>query len=68
MQLFITNRGKVFSREMLMESIWMYEFLGDLRTVDVHIRRLREKIEKNPAQPMYIFTKWGVGYYFTDKD
>ena len=68
LQLFITNRGKVFSREMLMESIWKYEFLGDLRTVDVHIRRLREKIEKNPAQPMYIFTKWGVGYYFTDKD
>ena len=68
LQLFITNRGKVFSREMRMESIWKYEFLGDLRTVDVHIRRLREKIEKNPAQPMYIFTKWGVGYYFTDKD
>ena len=68
LQLFVTNRGKVFSREMLMESIWKYEFLGDLRTVDVHIRRLREKIEKNPAQPMYIFTKWGVGYYFTDKD
>lgn len=68
LQLFINNRGRVFSREMLMENIWKYEFLGDLRTVDVHIRRLREKIEKNPAQPMYIFTKWGVGYYFTDKD
>ena len=68
LQLFITTRGKVFSREMRMESRWKYEFLGDLRTVDVHIRRLREKIEKNPAQPMYIFTKWGVGYYFTDKD
>ncbi len=68
LQLFVTNRGKVFSRENLLETIWKYDYLGDLRTVDVHIRRLREKIEKNPAQPEYIFTKWGVGYYFTDKD
>ena len=68
LQLFVSNRGKVFSRENLLEAIWKYDYLGDLRTVDVHIRRLREKIEKNPAQPMYIFTKWGVGYYFTDKD
>jgi len=68
LQLFVANRGKVFSRETLLETIWKYDYLGDLRTVDVHIRRLREKIEKNPAQPEYIFTKWGVGYYFTDKD
>ncbi len=68
LQLFVTNRGKVFSRENLLETIWKYDYLGDLRTVDVHIRRLREKIEKNPAQPEFIFTKWGVGYYFTDKD
>jgi len=68
LNLFITNRGKVFSREDLLGMIWKYDYLGDLRTVDVHIRRLREKIEKNPAQPEFIFTKWGVGYYFTDKD
>jgi len=68
LQLFIANRGKVFSRENLLETIWKYDYLGDLRTVDVHIRRLREKIERNPAQPEFILTKWGVGYYFTDKD
>ena len=68
LQLFVTNRGKVFSREALLETIWKYDYLGDLRTVDVHIRRLREKIERIPSQPEYIFTKWGVGYYFTDKD
>ena len=68
LQLFVSNRGKVFSRENLLETIWKYDYLGDLRTVDVHIRRLREKIEKEPSQPEYIFTKWGVGYYFTDKD
>ena len=68
LQLFATNRGKVISRENLLETIWKYDYLGDLRTVDVHIRRLREKIERVPSQPEYIFTKWGVGYYFTDKD
>ena len=68
LHLFVSNRGKVFSRESLLETIWKYDYLGDLRTVDVHIRRLREKVEKNPAQPEFIFTKWGVGYYFTDKD
>ena len=67
LQLFIANRGKVFSRENLLETIWKYDDLGDLRTVDVHIRRLREKIEKVPSQPEFIFTKWGVGYYFADK-
>ena len=68
LQLFINNRGKVFSREAMLETIWKYDYLGDLRTVDVHIRRLREKIERNTSQPEFIFTKWGVGYYFTDKD
>ena len=68
LQLFASNRGKVYSREDLLATIWKYDYLGDLRTVDVHIRRLREKIERNPAQPEFILTKWGVGYYFTDKD
>ena len=68
LQLFITNRGKVFSRETMLETVWKYDYMGDARTVDVHIRRLREKIERNPTQPEFIFTKWGVGYYFTDKD
>jgi DNA-binding response OmpR family regulator len=68
LHLFMTNRGKVFSRETLLETIWKYDYLGDLRTVDVHIRRLREKVEHNPAQPEFILTKWGVGYYFTEKD
>jgi len=68
LQLFITNRGKVFSRETMLETVWKYDYMGDARTVDVHIRRLREKIERNTSQPEFIFTKWGVGYYFTDKD
>ncbi|MBQ7182835.1 MAG: response regulator transcription factor [Clostridia bacterium] len=68
LQLFINNRGKVFSRETMLETVWKYDYMGDARTVDVHIRRLREKIERNPTQPEFIFTKWGVGYYFTDKD
>lgn len=67
LQLFATHPGKVYSRENLLEIVWKYDYLGDLRTVDVHIRRLREKIERNPSQPEYIFTKWGVGYYFADK-
>ena len=65
LQMFITNRGTVFSREKLLESVWKQK--GDLRTVDVHIRRLREKIEKDPAHTKLILTKWGVGYYFSDK-
>lgn len=64
LNLFISNRGKVFDRNQLLEKIWKHQ--GDLRTVDVHIRRLREKIERNPAKPEYILTKWGVGYYFAD--
>jgi DNA-binding response OmpR family regulator len=68
LQLFINNRGKVFSREAMLETVWKYDYAGDARTVDVHIRRLREKIERNTSSPEFIFTKWGVGYYFTDKD
>lgn len=66
--LFINNRGKVFTREQMLEVVWKYDYTGDARTVDVHIRRLREKIELDSSHPEYIFTKWGVGYYFTDKD
>ncbi len=68
LQLFIANRGKVFTRKQMLETVWKYDYTGDDRTVDVHIRRLREKIEHDTAQPEFIFTKWGVGYYFTDKD
>ena len=67
LKLFITNRGKVYNREQLLEALWSNEYAGDLRTVDVHIRRLREKIEPTPSKPEYILTKWGVGYYFTNK-
>lgn len=63
--LFITNKGKVYDRESILDIIWKHQ--GDLRVVDVHIRRLREKIEQNPARPEYILTKWGVGYYFANK-
>lgn len=65
--LLITNPGKVFSREQLLEIIWGYEYFGDLRTVDVHVRRLREKIETKSKAYEYILTKWGVGYYFRNK-
>ena len=60
------NAGKVFSRENLLNLVWGYDYVGDPRTVDVHIRRIREKIETSPATPEYILTKWGVGYYFAD--
>ena len=63
-ELLIHNPGRVFSRENLLDTVWGYEFRSDIRTVDVHIRRLREKLEPNPAEPEYILTKWGVGYYF----
>lgn len=59
-----SNPGKVFTREELLKKIWGYEYYGDLRTVDVHIRRIREKIEQNASDNQYIATKWGVGYYF----
>lgn len=60
------NAGKVYSRENLLNLVWGYDFIGDPRTVDVHIRRLREKLEDNPAAPEYILTKWGIGYYFAE--
>lgn len=65
--LLAVNKGKVYSREELLEIIWGYEYFGDVRTVDVHIRRLREKIEGNSSQPEFILTKWGVGYYFKNE-
>ncbi|MBQ8200918.1 MAG: response regulator transcription factor [Clostridia bacterium] len=68
LQLFITNRGRPFSRQEMLETVWKYDYTGDARTVDVHIRRLREKVERNTNQPEFILTKWKVGYYFTDKD
>ena len=64
LELMMENIGKVYSRDMLLEIIWGKDYPGDARTVDVHVRRLREKIEANPSDPKYIFTKWGVGYYF----
>lgn len=60
------NPGKVFSRESLLDLVWGYDYLGDSRTVDVHIRRLREKLEADPANPQMIITKWGIGYYFAE--
>jgi len=62
-ELLSKNPGRVYSRETLLNIVWGYEYQGDSRTVDVHIRRLREKLEENPAEPEYIMTKWGVGYY-----
>jgi len=62
-ELLSKNPGRVYSRETLLNIVWGYEYQGDIRTVDVHIRRLREKLEENPAEPEYIMTKWGVGYY-----
>ena len=64
LELMALNPGKVYGRESLLNTVWGYEYPGDVRTVDVHIRRLREKIETNPSEPKYVHTKWGVGYYF----
>ena len=64
-EFLMRNAGRVYSREALLDTIWAYEYRSDIRTVDVHIRRLREKLEENPAQPQHILTKWGVGYYFS---
>ena len=63
-ELLMKNPRRVYSRENLMNVVWGYSYTGDYRTVDVHIRRLREKLERQPAEPEYILTKWGVGYYF----
>ncbi|MBE0228970.1 response regulator [Thermoanaerobacterium thermosaccharolyticum] len=67
LKFLVANRGLIFSREMLLEKVWGYEYFGDVRTVDVTIRRLREKIEDDPANPRYIHTKRGVGYYFSEE-
>ena len=64
LELLVTNPNKVYSRENLLKTVWGAHYPGDVRTVDVHIRRLREKIESNPSEPQYVHTKWGVGYYF----
>jgi len=64
LELLLTNPNKVYSREELLNLIWGYEYSSDARTVDVHVRRLREKIEANPSEPRYVHTKWGVGYYY----
>lgn len=68
LELLASHPNKIYSRDNLMNIIWGYEFVGDLRTVDVHVRRLREKIEKDPGEPTYIQTKWGSGYYFNDNE
>lgn len=64
MEMLMRNPDRVYSRENLLNIVWGYEYPGDIRTVDVHVRRLREKLEDNPAEPRFILTKWGVGYYF----
>ena len=66
MELMLRNPGRVYSRENLLNLVWGYDYIGELRTVDVHIRRLREKLEPDPANPRYIMTKWGVGYYLSN--
>ena len=63
-EFLMRNPNHVYSREALLDTIWAYEYRSDIRTVDVHIRRVREKLEETPAEPKYILTKWGVGYYF----
>ena len=67
LELLVKNENKVYSREMLLETVWGKDYPGDVRTVDVHVRRLREKIESNPSEPKYVHTKWGVGYYYIQK-
>ena len=64
LELLVLNPNKVYGREDLLNLVWGYEYPGDVRTVDVHVRRLREKIEANPSEPKYVLTKWGVGYYY----
>ena len=68
LELLMKNPRRVYSRESLMDLVWGYSYAGDYRTVDVHVRRLREKLERIPAEPVYILTKWGVGYYFQGED
>ncbi|MDE6208964.1 MAG: response regulator transcription factor [Lachnospiraceae bacterium] len=64
LEILVLNPNKVYSREVLLNTVWGYDYPGDARTVDVHVRRLREKIEANPGEPRYVHTKWGVGYFF----
>ena len=64
--MLASEPGKVFTREELLEEVWDFAYYGDLRTVDVHIRRIREKVERDPKVPEYVLTKWGVGYYFKE--
>ncbi len=64
LELLVFNPNRVYSRDNLLRTVWGYDYPGDVRTVDVHIRRLREKIEENPSDPKFVHTKWGVGYYF----
>ena len=67
LELLVKNENKVYSREKLLEIVWGKDYPGDVRTVDVHVRRLREKVEINPSEPKYVHTKWGVGYYYIQK-
>ena len=67
LELLMRNPDRAYSRESLLQLVWGTDYPGDARTVDVHIRRLREKIEENPSDPRYVHTKWGVGYYFLHK-
>jgi DNA-binding response OmpR family regulator len=67
LELLVKNENKVYSRENLLGIVWGKDYPGDVRTVDVHVRRLREKIEANPSEPKYVHTKWGVGYYYNQK-
>ncbi len=67
LEILIKNENKVYSRENLLKIVWGEDYPGDVRTVDVHVRRLREKIEANPSEPKYVHTKWGVGYYYNQK-
>lgn len=67
LEILVKNENKVYSRENLLHMVWGNDYLGDVRTVDVHVRRLREKIEKSPSEPKYVHTKWGVGYYYNQR-
>ena len=67
LEILVKNESKVYSRESLLNLVWGKDYPGDVRTVDVHVRRLREKIETNPSEPKYVHTKWGVGYYYNQK-
>ncbi len=67
LELLVKNENKVYSREQLLETVWGKDYPGDVRTVDVHVRRLREKVEVSPSEPKYVHTKWGVGYYYIQK-